>query len=91
VLDRFGAPAPRRARQPVGVLTGAGVFAFVQCGRLWAVTTPGTTHKTHLPRLDIGVVGRGSLNEHDAGDVVRQVLVRAAEDFGFDAADLVTW
>jgi len=51
----------------------------------------GTTHKTHLSRLDIAVVGRGSLSEHDARDVVRQALVRAAEDAGFDAADLVTW
>ncbi len=51
----------------------------------------GTTHKTHLSRLDIGVVGRGSLSEPDARDVVRQALVRAAEDAGFDAADLVIW
>jgi hypothetical protein len=51
----------------------------------------GTTHKTHLSRLHIGVVGRSSLSEHDARDVVRQALVRAAEDAGFDAADLVSW
>jgi hypothetical protein len=51
----------------------------------------GTTHKTQLPRLDIGVVGRGSLSEPDAREVVRQALVRAAEDAGFDAADLVIW
>jgi hypothetical protein len=51
----------------------------------------GTTHKTHLSRLHVGVVGRGSLSEHGARDVVRQALVRAAEDAGFDAADLVTW
>ncbi|MFB9415603.1 hypothetical protein [Dactylosporangium matsuzakiense] len=51
----------------------------------------GTTHKTHLSRLGIGVVGRGSLHERDVRDVVRQALVRSAEDAGFDAADLVTW
>ena len=51
----------------------------------------GTTHKTYLSRLDIGIVGRGSLPEHDARDVVRQALIRAAENAGFDAADLVTW
>ena len=51
----------------------------------------GTTHKTHLSRLDIGVVGRASLSKNDARDVVRQALVRATEDAGFDAADLVTW
>ena len=50
------------------------------------LSTGDTTHKTHLSRLDIGVVGRASLSKHDARDVVRQALVRAA-----DAADLVTW
>jgi len=51
----------------------------------------GSTDKTYLSRLDIAVVGRGSLSEHDARDVVQQALVRAAEDAGFDAADLVIW
>jgi hypothetical protein len=51
----------------------------------------GSTHKTYQSRLDIAVVGRGSLSEHDTRDVVRRALVRAAEDAGFDAADLVTW
>jgi len=51
----------------------------------------GTTYKTHLSRLDIGVLGRGSLPEHQTRDVVRKALIRAAEDAGFDAADLVSW
>ncbi|MET8833230.1 hypothetical protein ABZV78_04855 [Micromonospora sp. NPDC004540] len=51
----------------------------------------GSTHKTYQSRLDIAVVGRGSLSGHAARDVVRRALVRAAEDAGFDAADLVTW
>ncbi|WP_433616789.1 hypothetical protein ACQP2P_15830 [Dactylosporangium sp. CA-139114] len=51
----------------------------------------GTTHKTHLSRLDIGVVGRGSLPVPEVRDVVRQAMVRAAEDAGLDAADLVGW
>jgi hypothetical protein len=56
-----------------------------------ACTSSTTTHKTQLSRLDIGVVGRGSLSEPDAREVVRQALVRAAEDAGFDAANLVIW
>jgi len=51
----------------------------------------GTTRKKHMSRLDIAVLGRGSLREHEARDVVRKALVRIAENAGFDAADLVTW
>jgi hypothetical protein len=51
----------------------------------------GTTHKKHLSRLDIAVLGRGSLPEHEVRDVVRKALVRVAENAGFDAADLVAW
>ena len=51
----------------------------------------GTTHKTYLSRLDTGIVGRTSLPGHDARDVVRQALIRATENAGLDAADLVTW
>ncbi|MFK4088788.1 hypothetical protein ACI2LF_32035 [Kribbella sp. NPDC020789] len=51
----------------------------------------GTTQKTHLSQLDIGVIGRGSLSHEDARDIVRTALRRLAEDAGFDRADLVTW
>lgn len=51
----------------------------------------GTTHKKHLSRLDIAVLGRGSLPQHEARDVVRKALVRVAENAGFDAPDLVAW
>src|SRR5439155_21461919 len=65
-----------------------GVERTFRLGDLVDLAAFGTTHKTYLSRLDIGIVGRGSLPEHDARDVVRQALVRAAEDAGFDAADL---
>jgi hypothetical protein len=51
----------------------------------------GTTKKTHLHRLDMGVLGRGRLPAGEAREVIHQALIRAAEDAGFDAADLVTW
>lgn len=55
------------------------------------LTAFGTTNKSHLTQLAVGVIGRGQLNGPDASNVVRQALVRAAEDAGFDAADLVIW
>lgn len=55
------------------------------------LTQFGTTHKTYLSRLDTAVIGRGPLPDHNARDVIQQALERAAEDAGFDTADLVTW
>jgi hypothetical protein len=63
-------------------------FAFNELVDLSAF---GTTNKTHLDRLAIGVLGRGSLAEADAREVVRKGLVRAAEDAGFDSPDLAAW
>ena len=51
----------------------------------------GVTTKSYLSQLDIAVLGRGSLSEHEARDVIQKALVRIAENSGFDAADLVTW
>jgi hypothetical protein len=47
--------------------------------------------KKHVSRLDVAVLGRGSLPEHEARDVVRKAPARIAENSDFDGADLVTW
>ena len=46
--------------------------------------------KKHVSRLDVAVLGGGSLPEHEARDVVRKAPARIAENADFDGADLVT-
>ncbi len=60
-------------------------------GDLFDMDAFGITTKSYLYRLAIGVVGRSSLPEHEARDVVQRALIRATEDAGYDGADLVRW
>lgn len=51
----------------------------------------GSTHKSRLSRLDLGILGRASLPASEARDLVRSTLQRMAENAGFDRPDLVVW
>jgi hypothetical protein len=51
----------------------------------------GETHRTNLSQLAIAAIGRGSMPTTEIREVVREAIIRMAEDAGFDRADLMEW